>query len=84
MGIIGLIMLRTTRVAFCNSNGKFNESFSLNINALAEAMGLLCVRMCVRACLRACTYMCTRFLSQTSELISYSNMNFYLGPRGMR
>jgi len=51
MGIIGLIMLCTTREALSDSNGKFNESFSLNINALAEALGLLCVRE--RVCLSA-------------------------------
>jgi hypothetical protein len=56
MGIIGLIMLRTTRVAFSDSNGKFNESFGLNINAVAEALELLCVRTCVYVCVLA--HMC--------------------------
>jgi hypothetical protein len=63
MGIIGLILLRTTRVEFSDSNGKFNESFGLNMNALAEALEPLCVCLCVRACV------CIKFLSHASKLI---------------
>jgi hypothetical protein len=63
MDVIGLIMLPTTRVAFSDSNGNFNESFGLNMDTLAEA---LCCCVCERACMSVCVlaHMCVSGFSR--------------------